>query len=130
MLDLDLDNDKDIFVTNSGDDRLHLSELNYKLGDVTASNLPTGMNTDSTGSIVTDLDGDGLPDILTVNWGQQNSLLLNAGAAFFDNFTDQLPRDTDYNYGVAMGDFDLDGDTDVFTFGTSVDRIYLNDTPK
>ena len=130
LLDVDLDGDMDIFVTNGNGSRLHLGELNFKLGDVTASNLPTGMNFDSQGSAAVDFDGDGLPDIFTVNWAQQNTLLSNIGAGFFADVTDNLPRDADYSRGLVYGDFDGDGDLDVFVVGTSADRIYLNETPK
>ena len=75
-------------------------------------------------------DGDGLPDIFTVNWAQQNTLLSNIGAGFFADVTDNLPRDADYSRGLVYGDFDGDGDLDVFVVGTSADRIYLNETPK
>jgi hypothetical protein len=127
--DVDFDGDVDLFVANSGANRLFIGELDYKYADVTATNLPSGIARDTYDVIVADLDRDGYPDFMTANYNQQNGLLLNVGGGQFDDFTASLPPDQDDNRCICTADFDGDGVPDVLTCGNDVERIYINKTP-
>ncbi|MCB9740315.1 MAG: VCBS repeat-containing protein, partial [Deltaproteobacteria bacterium] len=85
--DIDKDGDVDLFVINDGVNRLQISELDYKLADVTSSHLPENMSANSTHGALVDLDGDGLLDLITSTWGGRNQLLLNTGDAHFQDLT-------------------------------------------
>jgi len=123
--DFDMDGDLDIYVTNWGQDRMHLQEIDHKFADVTTSNLPT-VSMQSHDSSVGDYDGDGLPDIFSVSYDQKNQLFLNIGEGSFEDRSENLPWDDDYCRGVATGDFDGDGDIDAFVVNSGQDRLYIN----
>ncbi len=128
--DVDKDGDVDLFVINDGENRLQISELDYKLADVTSSHLPGGMSANSRDGALVDLDGDGLLDLVTASWGSRNQLLLGEGDAHFKNLTASMPRDDDPTRRVIVADFDGDGRPDLFFASRDVNRIYLNKTPK
>ena len=128
--DVDTDGDVDLYVFNSGQNRLHVGELDFKYSDVTVSHLPPGMSGDTYGGTIGDLDRDGLIDFMMANWNQQNQLILNQGDAHFGDFTISLPRDYDYSHDIHLGDFDGDGVLDVFMANYGASRIYLNKTPE
>ena len=129
-VDVDLDNDMDLFCIDNGPIRLNLSELDHKYSDITASHLPLNLGGNGQGGAVADLDFDGYPDIVTANWNQQNVLMLNQSAGSFANFTSQMPPDTDYSREIVIADFDLDGRVDIFVCNAGQNRVYWNETPK
>jgi hypothetical protein len=116
-------------------DRLFRNE-----GDGTFSDVSTdaGLGTaygPGLGVTCADFDGDGRQDIYVANDGAENQLWMNRGAGRFENTA--LMSGTAINaygkaeasMGVTAGDFDNDGDEDLFM--THLDResntLYLND---
>jgi hypothetical protein len=88
-----------------------------------------------------DYDGDGDQDILLVNstyWphdpksreGRQptHALYRNDGSGRFDNVTAGSGLDVSmYGMGAACGDYDNDGDVDVFISAVGPDKLFRND---
>lgn len=87
-----------------------------------------------------DYDGDGDPDILCVNscrwpWDTRPAetpptmaLYRNDGDCKFTDVTKQVGLDvTFYGQGVAIGDYDNDGDSDLFMSAVGLNRLFRND---
>ncbi|MCP3982025.1 MAG: CRTAC1 family protein [bacterium] len=84
-----------------------------------------------------DVEGDGDPDLLFVNsahWagagGEQptTALYLNDGGGTFENATRAAGLDPAfYGMGVAVGDYDNDGDPDLFLTALGRNRLLAND---
>ncbi|MGE3166748.1 MAG: CRTAC1 family protein [Planctomycetota bacterium] len=94
------------------------------------------------GCAVLDLEGDGDPDLLFVNgcaWPHDrgaappskpatSQLYRNDGTGSFTNITAGSGLDVElYGLGVAVGDYDSDGDTDVFVACLGPNRLFRND---
>lgn len=87
-----------------------------------------------------DYDGDGDPDILCVNscrwpWDERPveqrptmALYRNDGDCKFTDVTKDAGLDvTFYGQGVAVGDYDNDGDVDLFLTAVGMNHLYRND---
>lgn len=98
------------------------------------------------GCAVLDFDDDGDPDLLFVNgcrWPNDSTssdtlsaskepatsqLYRNDGTGKFENVTLGSGLDVEiYGMGVAVGDYDRDGDTDIFLSAVGHDRLFRND---
>ncbi|HEX4069913.1 MAG TPA: FG-GAP-like repeat-containing protein, partial [Planctomycetaceae bacterium] len=84
---------------------------------------------------VFDADGDGLLDVylaaaIAGPQGVRDALLLNRGSGRFEDVTRSrgLPLNRP-SVGVAAGDFDADGLTDLFLTGIGDNRLYRNQGP-
>jgi hypothetical protein len=81
-----------------------------------------------------DVDGDGDPDLVLGNSGQ-NRLYLNDGSGTFtDATTERMPTTNDSTGSVALGDVDGDGDLDLICGNETPNGLFLNllrqvDTP-
>jgi enediyne biosynthesis protein E4 len=89
---------------------------------------------------ILDYDGDGLMDIFFSNGAKlpalektdpsfYNCLLRNKGDGTFDDVTAKagvLGKDLGYSYGVAIGDYDNDGRSDIFIANTGRNTLYHN----
>ncbi|MEM7166927.1 MAG: CRTAC1 family protein [Planctomycetota bacterium] len=88
---------------------------------------------------VFDYDNDGLLDIYLVQSaqleggqlnqpGQSNRLYRNLGARKFQDVTEQAGvGDAGYGIGCACGDYDNDGDVDLYVTNVGADVLYRND---
>ena len=72
------------------------------------------------------MNGDQLPDIITVNIGSPNGVIINKGAGKFSSeqhFGAELR-----SYAIEVADLDNDGDSDVVVANVMAkNEIYLND---
>ena len=123
--DFDGDDDLDLYSLNWAQDRMFLQEVDHTFSDVTTSTVPS-QSLQTRAGVVGDFDGDDLPDIFSINWDQKNTLQLNLGQGYLSDASDNLPWDDDYNYDLTSGDFDLDGDIDVYSCASGFDRLYIN----
>ncbi len=141
VADIDNDGDLDVFVTNFGPDRLY---INNGKGIFTEEGLRRGITGTSWGSSAAfgDVNGDGLLDLYVANYlkynlrdhqechqgrhpiycgpqpfdGARDALFINQGKGRFRNETNSRvkPLPEEKGLGVAMVDFDHDGDLDIY----------------
>jgi hypothetical protein len=142
----DFNNDgwQDLFVVTSGggDDRLFINNGDGTFSDLTASSGVGGLHM-GTGAAVGDYDADGWLDIYETSFGPatgspvpgRHRLLHNNGN---DTFTDVASvAGVDFSshsfadgFGAAFGDYDLDGDLDLYVtgwiYGSGGNRLFRN----
>jgi hypothetical protein len=90
------------------------------------------------GVAVFDYNNDGYPDIYFTNGAEQpslkksdpkyyNRLYRNRGDGTFEDVTEKAGvKGTGYNFGVAAGDFDNDGNEDLFVTGVRGNTLFRN----
>jgi hypothetical protein len=116
-------------------DRLFHNQRNGTFVDVTAKALQGGPFGPALGISTADFNGDGWPDIYVANDGKANLLWINQKNGTFKNTgllsgaalsADGRARGS---MGVDAGDFDNDGDDDLFTtqLPTEGASLYVND---
>ncbi len=116
-------------------DRLYRNRGDGRFDDVTATGLSEQSHGAALGVVTADFDGDGWPDIYVANDGHENQLWMNRRNGAFTNagLLSGTALNADGNpeasMGVDAGDFDNDGDEDLFmTHLTSqTNTIYVND---
>lgn len=76
-----------------------------------------------------DLDGNGYPDAIVANWGQQTAVYMNYGGNFQldDGFHWPQNESNPYISKLYPVDIDLDGDKDIVAIVQNGIRIYKND---
>ena len=90
------------------------------------------------GGALVDIDGDGDLDAYLVQAGSLyespssqgglgNHLFLNQGGAFVEAPSGHGANDTGYGMGVAAGDYDNDGDVDLYVTNVGPNALYRND---
>ena len=125
IADFDQDGDDDlIFVAE--DDRINELYFNDGAGFFTDASDRIPVEGVSNGVVAADLTGDGAPEILIANRGQ-NVFLLNSGDGFFVDDTDnRLPSDTRTTQDLELGDIDGDLDLDLLVANERENRILIN----
>jgi hypothetical protein len=113
--DYDNDGDLDLFVVNYGEN----NSLHENNGDGSFAKINTGPVVEdggnSIGSSWVDYDNDGDLDLFVTNYSENNFLYENTGAGTFEKITqNQIIFDAGSSYGQCWGDYDNDGDMDVF----------------
>jgi hypothetical protein len=142
--DYDNDGNVDLFVTNRGG----ANRLYHNDGDTNADGLPDFTDVANTvgvddpagvghGAVFADYDNDGDQDLYVTNWGAnllfQNQLVESGSPTFIDLTTIAGVGDTGRGITAAWGDFDQDGNLDLYVtnhglcapnFTGSQDRLY------
>jgi len=122
--DFDGDHRIDLFVSDMSYSALYRNEGNGSFRDVTYGAgiaVPSGQYV-GWGTAFVDYDNDGDPDIIKINgdlqhlYGQEDQVFDNVGGSFVDASTDRgnYFRRELVGRGAAFGDYDNDGDVDVF----------------
>ena len=147
LADIGSDGDLDAVVASPGATELL---INYGSGNFSATVLsavtppgPSGIAVPfppfftkiSAEAIFTDIDNDGDPDILIANEnpipggqpGDLNEAFINDGSGNFSAEPSRLPSAIDNTSGIAAGDIDADGDTDLIIGNLGQNLIYVND---
>ncbi len=116
-------------------DRLFRNDGDGRFEDVTLSAGIAGARGSALGVLAADFNGDDWPDIYVANDGRPNVLWINQGDGQFEDAA--LMAGVAYNasgaaeasMGVAAGDFDADGDEDLFMthLANETNTLYLND---
>jgi uncharacterized delta-60 repeat protein len=127
--DYDNDGDLDLFAANSADENNFLYTNN---GDNSFTKVTTGAMVadggNSYGCAWGDYDNDGDLDLFVINHGQNNFLYTNNGAGSFTKVTTgAVVTDEGYSRGCAWGDYDNDGDLDLFVLNNNHNNfLYAN----
>jgi hypothetical protein len=127
--DIDLDGNPDLYVTNTSDEP-NFFYLNN--GDGTFLKATAGEFVTDTGESWSaswgDYNNDGYPDLFVGNNGQPNNLYRNnKDASFTKILSGPVVTDNDHSRSSAWGDFDNDGDLDLFVSNRNDDsKLYMN----
>ncbi len=126
IADFDGDGDLDIVVV-SEDDRTNELYFNDGTGRFTDEGARLPVEGTTNGVVVADVNGDGFPDILFANNGQ-DAVIINDGAGnFADETAERLPRSADVTQDLELGDVDGDGDPDLIVANEGANALYIND---
>jgi hypothetical protein len=114
-VDYDKDGDLDIYLTNYGSaNRLFRNDGGGSFTDV-AAGAPLGYNGSSGGAAWGDYDNDGDVDVyLCCYYGETNHLFRNDGSGVFTDVTVAPLNDANESMGADWGDYDNDGDLDLY----------------
>lgn len=120
-VDYDDDGDLDLFVANEENQNNNFyRNLLKESGNATFDKITTGAPVTDGGSSWTaswgDYDNDGDLDLFVGNWGNQNNFLYrNDGGGILTKITDGvLVNDRSYSACSGWGDYDNDGDLDLY----------------
>ena len=116
-------------------DRLYRNRGDGTFADVTAEAQVASEYGPALGVVATDVDGDGWVDIYVANDGQENQLWVNQQDGTFSNgallagVALNGAGSAEAGMGVDAGDFDNDGDADLFVthLVSETNTLYVND---
>ena len=95
-----------------------------------ATDLGLDDKRDTIASLWADYDGDGDPDLYTINREQENRLYrndLNADGLFQDVSVSMKVANTEIGQNGDWGDYDNDGDLDLYVANVGANALYRND---
>jgi len=126
----DINNDDlpDIYFTaNQKKNKLYLNKGNLQFEDVTETAGVSGTSDWNTGTVMADVNGDGLLDIYVCavvginGLDGHNELFINNGDGTFSEKAAQYELDLDnYSSSAVFFDYDLDGDLDMYLLNHAV----------
>jgi hypothetical protein len=125
--DYDNDGDVDFYVSRNGTNLLY-----HNNGDGTFTDVGVASGTNSsgenTGAVWGDYDNDGDLDLYVAKFGSANLLYRNNGnGTFVEVGVNSDTNDTGNSNSVAWGDFDNDGDLDLYVANDGANRLYRNE---
>lgn len=126
--DYDLDGDLDLCLANSGAPNVLMRNDDGTFVDATQPDI--GFMADSRGVAWGDFDGDADPDLYFAVSGGPNRFIRNgATGTVFQDVTNGPLGDAGNGRGVAWGDYDNDGDLDIYVANAgSADRLLRNES--
>ena len=114
-IDIDLDGDQDIFVTNEGNEQNTLYRNDGGMVFTRINNDPLATSNRSSHSASWgDIDNDGDFDVVIANYQQDNQVFLNNGSGAFSEVSYPFGTDGGCSFSSSLADFDNDGDLDLF----------------
>ena len=129
--DYDNDGDPDIYLANNGSANKLLRNDVSDTGEfmVVSEGTPLADGGSGAGVAWGDYDNDGDLDLYLANTNSANRLFRNDGADVFTDVAAGTPlADDGPGAGVAWGDYDNDGDLDLYLVNTdSANRLFRND---
>ncbi len=124
--DFDNDGDLDLYVCNSTENSFYenLGNGSFQL----LNNIePVKHKANSFGCSVADYDNDGFLDIFVANWWGKNNLYRNLGDKTFEKVSGSPVTEESLNSeGSSWGDFDNDGDLDLFVTNDGNNSFFEN----
>jgi hypothetical protein len=126
--DINADGLPDLYFSgNQVKNRLYLNKGNLKFEDITEHAGVAGTSTWNTGSVMGDVNGDGLLDIYLCavvgikNLNGHNELFINNGDNTFSEKAAEYGLDFEsYSSSAAFLDYDLDGDLDIYLLNHAI----------
>jgi C1A family cysteine protease len=126
--DYDNDGDFDLYVSNDGPNNLFRND-NGTFVDVTR--YPLGDAGEGRSVAWADYDLDGDLDLYLVNFSTPNRLFTNIGGGWFDapsGCAQSQVADPRLGIGMSWGDYDRDGDLDLYVVNKDRNTMLRNDT--
>jgi hypothetical protein len=115
------------FVANQGENALYINKGKLKFEDISSRAGVTGRSDWNTGSVMADVNGDGLLDIYVLavvglcGFEGRNELFINQGDGSFTEEAAKYGLDLDtYSGSAAFFDYDKDGDLDLYLLNHAV----------
>lgn len=114
-IDIDMDGDQDLFVSNEDGEEndLYRNDGNLTFTKITSDPLVSD-NFTSHSSSWADYDNDGDFDVMIANYQEPNQLFNNDGTGRFTEVTSPFGPSAACSFSSSFGDFDNDGDLDLF----------------
>ena len=125
MADIDLDNDKDIFIANL----IGTSMLWLNNGNGTFTQSSQIFNVSAVHDVgMADFNGDTYPDIFLLSHGSPSKIYLNGADGTFTQSGQDIGSSDDYPQFIDLGDVDNDGDIDalIYNWQEIPNRLWLN----
>jgi hypothetical protein len=124
VIDLNGDGSPDVLTGNVGTDRVLMNDGDARFSDETADWWPQSGSSRTQDIELADVDGDGDPDVIVANEGQ-NELFINVDGRLVDETALRLPARDDETREIRASDVDADGDLDLVVANVS----FLMDAP-